>query len=102
MENTFIEFEPNDFIIRISPTTDSEGTWTGDIDVGMLTIDENTLNKNDFDHLNVLTQMLISTIEVIETDPQVRSKIFNAVPAEVLNNRPTIKKREGNIIKVNF
>ena len=32
-EQTFINFDPNDFIIRISPVVEN-GEWSGDINVG--------------------------------------------------------------------
>ena len=44
MLDTLIKFNPNDFIIRISPDVDDTGDWTGDLTVGMLTTDDNTLN----------------------------------------------------------
>jgi hypothetical protein len=32
MLNSLINFNPNDFVIRISPDVDDNGDWTGDLD----------------------------------------------------------------------
>lgn len=106
-KSSYIHFEPNDFIIRISPDIDDDGEWTGDIEVGMLTTDYNDLNDDDYSHLNILTQMLISAIEVMETDVQVRNKLFNAMDQHFKKHKAeeetsVIEEREGNVIKVKF
>ena len=51
MLNSLINFNPNDFVIRISPEVDDNGDWTGDLSVGMLTTDDNTMKTDDFAHL---------------------------------------------------
>lgn len=106
MLDTLIQFNPNDFIIRISPDVDDTGDWTGDLTVGMLTTDDNTLNSDDFAHLKVLTDMLIAAIPLMEEDPDVRSKLFKLVDQldaeETEEYKPLVKERDGNVVKVNF
>jgi len=105
-KSSYIHFDPNDFIVRISPEVDAKGVWTGDIEVGYLTTDYNELRDDDYAHLRVLTQMLISSIEVMETDAEVRNKLFNAMDRYFEEGKEEkvqiIEEREGNVIKVNF
>jgi len=104
MTDTLMNFNPNDFVIRISPEVDSQGDWTGDLSVGMLTTDDNNMKKDDYVHLRVLTDMLIAAIPLMEEDADVRRKLFKYV--DELNHdeetKPLITERDGNVVKVNF
>jgi hypothetical protein len=103
MIDSLINFNPNDFVIRISPEVDDKGDWTGDLTVGMLTTDDNTMKAEDFAHLKVLTDMLIAAIPLMEQDPEVRRKLFKIV--DTIDNeeeKPLIAERDGNVVKVNF
>jgi len=105
MLNSLINFAPNDFIIRISPDVDEQGDWTGDIQIGMLTTDDNTMKDQDFAHIKVLTDMLIAAIPLIEEDAEVRRKLFTLVDDlefEEGDTKPLVEKRDGNVVTVNF
>jgi hypothetical protein len=99
-EKTFIDFDPNDFIIRLSPEV-VDGKWTGDLDVGMITTDDNILSSEDFSHLRMLTDMLICAIPLMERNPEFRSQLFSLLE-ESLEEKPKVIKREGNVLNVNF
>ena len=106
MLNSLINFNPNDFVIRISPDVDDKGDWTGDLTVGMLTTDDNTMKTDDFAHLKVLTDMLIAAIPLMEQDHDVRRKLFKLVDQidadEMAQDKPLVEERDGNVVKVNF
>jgi len=106
MLNSLINFNPNDFVIRISPEVDDNGDWTGDLTVGMLTTDDNTMKTDDFAHLKVLTDMLIAAIPLMEQDHDVRRKLFKLVDQidadGTAEEKPLIEERDGNVVKVNF
>jgi len=106
MLNSLINFNPNDFVIRISPDVDDRGDWTGELSVGMLTTDDNTMKADDFAHLKVLTDMLIAAIPLMEQDHDVRRKLFKLVDQidadELDMNKPLVEERDGNVVKVNF
>ena len=103
MLNSLINFNPNDFVIRISPDVDDNGDWTGDLSVGMLTTDDNTMKADDFAHLKMLTDMLIAAIPLMEQDHEVRRKLFRIVDTiDDEEEKPLIKERDGNVVKVNF
>ena len=106
MLNSLINFNPNDFVIRISPDVDDNGDWTGDLSVGMLTTDDNTMKVDDFAHLKMLTDMLIAAIPLMEQDHDVRRKLFKLVDQidadEMAQDKPLVEERDGNVVKVNF
>jgi len=106
MLNSLINFNPNDFVIRIAPDVDDNGDWTGDLTVGMLTTDDNTMKADDFAHLKMLTDMLIAAIPLMEQDHDVRRKLFKLVDKidadEMAQDKPLIEERDGNVVKVNF
>ena len=39
-DKIFLDFEPNDFIIRLAPLLDDEGLWTGELKIGTITTQE--------------------------------------------------------------
>ena len=106
MLNSLINFNPNDVVIRISPEVDDSGDWTGDLTVGMLTTDDNTMKAEDFAHLKMLTDMLIAAIPLMEQDHDVRRKLFKLVDQidadEMAQEKPLVEERDGNVVKVNF
>ena len=106
MLNSLINFNPNECVIRISPEVDDKGDWTGDLTVGMLTTDDNTMKADDFAHLKMLTDMLIAAIPLMEQDHDVRRKLFKLVDQidadEMAEDKPLVEERDGNVVKVNF
>jgi|TARA_E500000318_G_C3503525_1_gene189315 hypothetical protein len=101
-EQTFINFDPNDFIIRISPVME-EGEWNGDITVGQVTTDLNNLSDHDYTHLSILTDMLVSAIPLMELDNEFRQKLYKLAQEQFgEDDKPLITERKGNVVKVNF
>jgi len=100
-DQSFINFDPNDFIIRISPIMEN-GDWNGEINVGQISTGENTLKDTDYAHLSVLTEMLICAIPLIEKDDKVRKELYKLAEEQFGEDRPRVTKREGNVLNVNF
>ena len=98
---TFINFDPNDFIIRISPIME-DGDWNGEINVGQISTGENTLKDTDYAHLSVLTEMLICAIPLIEKDDKIRKELYKLAEEQFGEDRPRVTKRKGNVLEVNF
>lgn len=71
-EKIFMDFDQNDYIIRISPFLNKKGEWTGEIMVGTCTTDDNVLS--DFDHAQLmkLSHMMCASLPVMEEDSAVR------------------------------
>jgi len=100
-DQSFINFDPNDFIIRISPIME-DGDWNGEINVGQISTGENTLKDTDYAHLSVLTEMLICAIPLIEKDDKVRKELYKLAEEQFGEDRPRVTKRKGNVLEVNF
>jgi len=102
-EQTFINFDPNDFIIRISPVME-DGVWNGDINVGQVTTDLNNLSDTEYTHLSILTDMLVSAIPLMELDNEFRQKLYKLAMEQFGDDstKPVITERKGNVVKVNF
>ena len=98
-ERIFLEFDPNDFIV------DTNGTWTGELEIGTCTTDENNLSDGDYVNLMQLTQMLLSTIPAMEDDEYIRDTLYKLANSVVEKEEAPQRKLEsidGNIINVKF
>ena len=111
-DTIYVDFTPNDFVIRISPVMDEEDTWTGELNVGYLTMDENYMKEDDYAHVDIVTNMALSAIPLMEEDLEFRSKLYqyslNALREEgkdVTTERKSIVTEhddETNVIKLRF
>ena len=105
-DKIFLDFEPNDYIIRISPFIDDKGRWTGELKVGNCTTDENTLGDEDYINIMQLTHMLLAAIPAMESDDYIREALYNHAKGVLQEEEKTPKRRlesiDGNVINVNF
>jgi hypothetical protein len=111
-EKIFMDFDQNDYIIRISPFLNKKGEWTGEIMVGTCTTDDNVLS--DFDHAQLmkLSHMMCASLPVMEEDSAVRRLLENevertiddALEEEKEKVKPTIEVAgvSDNVISVLF
>lgn len=74
-----MDFDQNDYIIRISPFLDKKGEWTGEIMVGTCTTDDNVLSAFDHAQLMKLSHMMCASLPVMEEDSAVRRLLENEV-----------------------
>tara|TARA_R110000744_G_scaffold76515_2_gene151600 strand:+ start:8118 stop:8471 length:354 start_codon:yes stop_codon:yes gene_type:complete len=111
-EKIFIDFDPNDYIIRLTPFFDDRGEWTGELMVGCITTDDNTVSDDDHYHLMGITQMICAAVPAIEESEEVRNTLMAirdrelADDSQVVEEEPTPKSRingvSGNVIKATF
>jgi len=103
-EKIFVDFEPNDFIIRISPVLDDDDAWTGELTVGYLTLDENYLNESDYTHVDMVTNLTLSAIPLMEEDIEIRNRLYKYTTAVLeKEGKPVVEKEDdSNIIKLRF
>lgn len=103
-ERIFVDFEPNDFIIRISPVLDDDDLWTGELSVGYLTLDENFLNETDYRHVDMVTNLTLSVIPLMEEDVELRNKLYKYTTSMLeKEGKPVVETQEdSNIIKLRF
>ncbi len=106
-EKVFMDFDPNDFIVRISPFLDQKGNWTGELMVGTVTTGENTTTDDDYVNLMRLCHMVCASIPAMEEDTDIRdtlAKYANDVLEDEEDNTPkaTVESVEDNVVKVKF
>ena len=108
-EKIYVDFTPNDFVIRISPILNDDEVWTGELNVGYLTMDENYLKEDDYAHIDIVTNMALSCIPLMEEDLQFRSKLYQYTlkamadtPEEHVKSITTEHDDETNVIKLRF
>ena len=110
-DKIFIDFSPNDYIIRLSPFFDEQGDWTGELMVGCITTEDNDVSDDDHYHLMGITQMVCAAVPAIEESEEVRNTLMNIRDRELENQtdeveKETVKNRidsvVGNVIKATF
>jgi len=108
-ETIYVDFTPNDFVIRISPIMDDDDTWTGELNVGYLTMDENYMREDDYVHVDIVTNMALSAIPLMEEDLEFRSKLYkytldamSSTPEEHVKKVTTEHEDNSNVIKLRF
>ncbi len=82
-EKIFMDFDQNDYIIRLSPFLNKKGEWTGEIMVGTCTTDDNTLSDFDNAQLMKLSHMMCASLPVMEEDAAVRRLLENEVEKNI-------------------
>ena len=108
-EKVYIDFDPNDYIIRLSPFLDKKGDWTGELMVGTVTTDDNDMSDSDHFQLMHLTEMVCASIPAMEEDDdfrQVLADIVSNIQEELKDVEVTAEKKvvtvDDNIINVKF
>lgn len=108
-DSVLIDFDPNDFLIRLNPMLDADGNWSGDISVGIITTPENDLDEDDFDQMMYLTMMVTAALPLMEDSVEFRKalnkyarKLHNDGEEEEASSKPKTEKLSDNVIKINF
>ena len=103
-ETIYVDFKPNDFVIRISPVMDDEDTWTGELNVGYLTMDENYMNDDDYQHVDLVANMAISAIPLMEENKSFRKMLYDYTLSVLKpeEKQPVTVHDDSNVIKLRF
>tara|TARA_R110000772_G_scaffold9424_4_gene30940 strand:+ start:551 stop:898 length:348 start_codon:yes stop_codon:yes gene_type:complete len=107
-DKVFLDFNPNDYIIRLTPFLDDMGNWTGELLVGTVTTDENNLTEEDHFNLMGITRMVCASVPAMEENDKVRD-VLNIIvdrierdPDEGDEPQLVVSSVEENVINVNF
>ena len=104
-EKVFMDFDPNDFIVRITPFLDQKGNWTGELMVGTVTTGENTTTDDDYVNLMRLCHMVCASIPAMEDDNDIRdilAKYAKDALEEESAPKATVESVEDNVVKLKF
>jgi len=107
-DKLFLDFDPNDFIIRLAPLLDDDGMWTGELKIGTITTQENNLDVHDYDHLMFVSTLVSSCIPLMEESVEFRDMLYNYTNKVLKQNNPDIKDNvtvetgDDNVIQLKF
>ena len=102
-DRIFVDFEPNDFVIRVTPVLDEDDIWTGDMKVGYLTLDENYLREEDYQHVDLLTNLMLASVPLMEEDIKFRNTLYKFHEKMLkLQDKPKVSHTEDNVVHLDF
>jgi len=108
-DSILIDFDPNDFLIRLNPMLNEDGYWDGDISVGIVTTPENNLDEEDFEQMMYLTMMVTAALPLMEDSVEFRKalnkyakKLHDEAEEELEPSKPVTEKLSDNVIKIKF
>ena len=97
---------PNSCFIELNPICD-KSYWTGELEVNIIASEKSDLDKESRESLLHLSQLVASTIALMERDPNLTLKLENFLNEEDdeirrQNKANVTKKIDGNIISLSF
>ena len=102
-DRIFVDFEPNDFVIRVTPVLDEHDRWTGDMKVGYLTLDENYLSKEDYQHVDLLTNLMLASVPLMEEDIKFRNTLYKFHENMLrIQEKPKVSHIKDNVVHLDF
>jgi len=96
----------NSCFIELNPICD-KNYWTGELEVNIIASENSDLDKESKESLLHLSQLVASTVALMELDPKLTLRLeefVNEAEEEIREkNKPKVTKSvEGNIISLNF
>ena len=109
MDENEMKMKSEDFLIRVRPFTDTDGSWNGDIDLSIITQPSNDLTDEDYNQVMHFCKMMASTVPLMERDEELRDMVHNFVIEHVdkeyvieVDSRPRVIDREDNVVTIDF
>ena len=68
MDENEMKMRSEDFLIRVRPFKDTDGSWSGDIDLSIITQPSNDLPDEDYNQIMHFCKMMASTVPIMERD----------------------------------
>ena len=107
-----MQMKDEDFLIRIRPFANDDGSWSGDVDVAIMYGDNNPLKDDDFYQVLHFTKMMCAAMPVMEEVKELKNIVHEYVTT-VIDNEVDIdveleeevgveKTYDGNVIHLNF
>ena len=104
--------EDEDFLIRVRPFADYDGTWNGEIDISIMAFADNPMDDDDYDQVMHFTKMMCAIVPIMEQEESIRDLAHEYV-LTMLDNKTTIdveleeeagveKTYDGNVVHLNF
>ena len=112
LEKLLTEINEEDFLIRVRPFADDDGTWSGEVDISIMAMPDNPLDDDDYYKVMHFAKMMCASVPVMEESEELRDIVHEYV-INVLDNEMEIdveleeevgveKTYDGNIVHINF
>jgi len=109
MDEEQMKMRSEDFLIRIRPFKDKNGSWTGDIDLSIITQPQNDLDDEDYYQVMHFCKMMASTVPLMERHEELRDMVHNFVIENVdkeyvveVDSSSRVIDREDNVVTIDF
>jgi len=106
------KLEDEDFLIRVRPFADDDGTWNGEIDISILSFPDNPMNDDDYEQVLHFIKMMCATVPLMEQDESIRNLVHDYVTSTLdkeldievqLETDMVVEKTyEDNVVHLNF
>jgi len=101
-------FNPESFYVELKPKLDEENSWTGELEVHLLTDKENPMDKESLLHLMHLTNLVACCVSYMDEHPdflETMEQYMLDTPEDLSDIEDRIAKVEytdSNIVKLSF
>lgn len=109
MDEEQMKMRDEDFLIRIRPYRDKDGSWNGEIDLSIITQPSNDLDDEDYFQVMHFCKMMASTVPIMEYNEDLRDMVHNYVLEHVdkeytieLEKESRVVDREDNVVTIDF
>ena len=109
-KNLHMNINDQDIVIRMQPSLDSNGNWTGDVHLSVIDSPANPLSDDDYNELMFFARMCLVGIDLVRSDIDFSKRVFKIVEDEIHEEQRKrqssvpvpIMSRHDNVIKVDF
>ena len=105
-EKILLPFDPQDFIIKITPVVRNK-RWEGEVNVNIVIADDMFLSDEDYASMLHFCRMITSTVPMMEEMKSFR-ELINDYALNELDNvedtviKPKVVSRKDNVVRVSF
>ena len=104
--------EDEDFVIRVRPFADDDGTWNGEVDISIMSSEDNPMNDEDYGDVLHFVKMMCATVPLMETEESFRIKVNEyitnfidgelAIDVELEEESDVTKTYDDNVVHISF
>ena len=109
MDEEQMKMKKEDFLIRIRPFRDKDGSWNGDIDLSIITQPSNDMDDEDYYQVMHFCKMMASTVPIMEYNEDLRDMVHEYVMEHVdkeytieVEPKSQVVDRSDNVVKIDF
>ena len=82
-KNLHMNINDQDIVIRMQPSLDSNGNWTGDVHLSVIDSPANPLSDDDYNELMFFARMCLVGIDLVRSDIDFSKRVFKIVEDEI-------------------